>query len=152
MNDCNLGSLLTRCLRMEELAFDFYGYLIERFSDQAELVTQLKRIRADEADHVRAVKEVLASLTPVRLESHVDEEVYEDLSSTVDYMERVMSDGLDTVDDVYEAITVLEHIEFDVVMKYVDYQEIRFEFTRNYLRNQSVEHTNRIYRALRHLA
>ncbi|MGE4195456.1 MAG: hypothetical protein AB7E51_18890 [Pseudodesulfovibrio sp.] len=71
------------------------------------------------------------------------------LEETLAYVRSKGDKAFESGDDICTAIERMEALEFDVVLSFVSVSEIQFEFTRNYLRNQSVEHTNKIYRLQR---
>lgn len=142
-----LGKLIELAIEMERKAYDFYKYLEIRFSDRTEFVECLCGIKEDELLHLRVLKEIKASLSDVRLLAPIPE-------TTMAHMERVRSflddldmDSLNTADQIFDAIQELETVEFDIVLDFVEISEIDFQFTKDYLKSQSVDHMKKVYKA-----
>lgn len=141
-----LGTLLGLLSQLEQTAYDFYRTLRDTNRFDRETSETLAEIMADEADHARAVREITASLPGYRLESPVPGDLIRQLEETLAHVRDKGHKVFESSDDICFAIERMEALEFDLVLSFVSISEIQFEFTRNYLQNQSVEHTNKIYR------
>jgi rubrerythrin len=148
-NHGTLGALLGLLAQLEQAAYDFYRQLRDNHRADRELSDILADIMADEVHHARAVQEITDSLPAYRLESPVPGNIIRQLEETLAYVRSKGDKAFESGDDICTAIERMEALEFDVVLSFVSVSEIQFEFTRNYLRNQSVEHTNKIYRLQR---
>jgi len=142
-----LDLLLKLSLELENLAYDFYGELEARFTHKPELAKTLAAIKADEKMHIRVVEEIRKSLTPVRLKMMVPAEPIQQLETALEFIRSTNVNDLKSSDDICDAIERLEAVEFDVALAFVDISEINYDFTKQYLKNQTVEHTNKIYHA-----
>lgn len=142
-----LENLLDLAMEMEQQAYDFYAWLEKHFQKNDGFVECLCGIKEDERLHLRVLKEIKASLSDVRLQSPVDPEAVEKVQGILKYVQDLDPSTLRDSESIITAIQTLEAVEFDMVMQFVDMNEIHYEFTREYLRNESVDHTNRIYRA-----
>ncbi len=142
-----LGTLIDLAIKMEQTAYEFYDNLEQHFLQNESFVGCLSGIKEDELLHLRVLTEIKASLNDVRLASLVKQESIDKVEHILDYMDTINVADLKTGDEVVEAIRTLENAEFDIVMEFVDADEINFEFTREYLKNESIDHTNRIYKA-----
>ena len=142
-----LGELIDLAMQMEEQAWKFYDALETTFKDNSEFNQCMAGIKDDETMHLRVLSEIRQSLSPVRLQSVVGQEVIDTVQQVLTYMEGIDFAALTDVEDVIEAIRTLEQVEFDVVLSFVDINEITFDFTREYLKNESLDHSNRIYLA-----
>lgn len=143
-----LENLLVVSLELEKRAYAFYDSLVERYADNEELVETLQVIRRDEKEHISIVEAITAALSPGLLSRQVPPEEYQTLARVVEYMRDLNLDSLETSDDVCEAIRTLERIEFDTALSFLDIEDIKLNYTSEYIRNQSVAHTNLIYKAL----
>lgn len=146
-SDLTLGKLIDRAAEMERMAYDFYAALEEQFKSNGEFVACLNGIKEDELLHLRVLTEIKRSLSDVRLLSPVTEEAMKRLVNVLDFLEKTDVTALKTTDEICDAITKLEEVEFDVVMGFVGLEEINFEFTKEYLRNESLEHGNKVFQA-----
>ncbi|WP_316898758.1 hypothetical protein [Pseudodesulfovibrio indicus] len=144
--DNTLGTLLGLLAQLEQTAYDFYRRLRDSHRSDRELSDILADIMADEVHHARAVQEITDSLPAYRLESPVPADLIRQLEETLTYVHSRGDKAFESGDDICTAIERMEALEFDLVLSFVGVSEIQFEFTRNYLQNQSVEHTNKIYR------
>ena len=145
-NGHTLGHLLELLEELERLAFEFYRELRLRHLDNHELAVVLSDIMADELHHARVVREIADSLSQGRKQAPVPEETIRGVAETLAYIRTRNATLFDSTDDVCEAIEKIETFEFGVVLSFVDISEIKYEFTRVYLQDQSVDHTNKIYR------
>ena len=143
-----LGRLLELLAQLEGTAYDFYATLRRRYRDNRELYGTLADIMADEVDHTRVVREITESLPGVRLQSPVPADLIWQIADTLDFVHGGGEALFESPEAVCQAIERVEALEFDVVLSFVSLSEINFEFTRNYLQNQSVDHTNKIYRLI----
>lgn len=146
-SDLTLGRLIELAMQMEKQAFVFYDTLEQNFSDNAEFVGCLTGIKEDELMHYRVLSEIRQSLSDVRLESEVSAESIKRLTDVLAFLDDLDMNALKDEDTAVEAIQTLEAVEFDVVMDFVDAEEIAFKFTREFLKNESLDHANRIFKA-----
>lgn len=142
-----LGQLIDRAMEMERLAYDFYEALEKKYENNTDFVRCLSEIKEDERQHLRVLNEIRQSLSEVRLETKVTIDAMHRLTDVVAFLKHLDVAELETTDDVCDAIRKLEAVEFDVVMGFVGLEEIDFEFTREYLANETVEHGQKIFRA-----
>ena len=147
MQETTLGALIDLALEMEKKAYAFYDSLEKRFSDRAEFVVCVQEVKRDELLHQRVLKEIRDSLSEGRLSVPVDAEPAERLQAVLDFLKDVDVNAFKDAEDVSQAIQTLESVEFDVVLSFVNIDEIDYEFTREYLQNESVAHTDRVFRA-----
>ena len=143
----SLEHLIDLAMEMEKKAFAFYDGLSRRHQDRPEFIACLDDVKKDELLHQRVLKEIRASMSKARLAAPVDAEPIERLQSVIDFLDEVNVEDLRDADDVSQAINTLESVEFDVVLGFVDIEEIDYAFTRDFLQNESVAHTDRIFRA-----
>lgn len=146
-----LARLIDLASQMERKAYKFYDQLEKEHRSNKGFVDSLAGIKEDELLHLRVLTEIRSSLSDVRLASSVDEESVDKLEALLAFMDTVDVSSLKTADQIIDTIQRLEEVEFDIVMNFVKIDEINFAFTRDYLRNESIDHTNRIYRAQQHL-
>ncbi|MDC0336210.1 hypothetical protein OAN24_04885 [Pseudodesulfovibrio sp.] len=142
-----LGKLIALAMEMEMQAYEFYGALEKRFCGNEQFCTCLSGVKEDELLHLRVLKEIKASLSEVRLLSPVTEESIESMEQALEFIKHLDVGNLTSTEEVCDAIGRLEAVEFDVVMNFVNADEIDFEFTREYLKNESIDHASRIYLA-----
>lgn len=146
-----LRYLINLAMEMEKRAYAFYGGLEKNLADNALFVSCMRDIKEDELMHLRVLQEIRDSLSEVRLESTVPNETIEKLERAHEYLDGLDMDTLTDADDIIDAIRTLEDTEFGVVMSFVDITEINFEFTRDYLQNETVDHASRIFKAQQYL-
>jgi len=152
MADTNtLGRLLVLLSRLETAAYDFYDEFREYHDGDPERGALVADILADEAAHARVVREITASLARVRLDAPVPAALLRDLEDILEMITERDEDLFASADNTCMVIERMESLEFDVVLSFVNVSEIRYEFTRDYLANQSVDHTNKVYQLLRSL-
>ena len=144
---CTLGQLIDLAMEVEQKAYDFYAGLEKKFKDNKQFVSCVRGIKEDELLHYRILTEIQEALPKHRLSMSIPEEKIVPVQKVVNFLDTVDLEGMSDVDDVIEAIRILEEVEFDVVMTFVDTEEIDFELTREYLKNESLDHNNRIYLA-----
>ena len=143
-----LGRLIKLAMEMEKRAYTFYDTLEKDFGAVEGVVECMRGIKEDEKLHLRVLEEIRDSLSEVRLQSPVTPSTIENMEKAREFMDNLDMSTLDTADKVYDAVQQLEAVEFDVVMSFVDADEINFEFTREYLKNETVDHAKRVSHAL----
>lgn len=142
-----LERLIDLAAEMEKISYDFYDALERRFSNNPEFLLCIKGVKEDELLHLRVLNEIRDSLSPVRLQAEVTVETVEKIEKNREFMKSLDIASLESVDQICEIIRQLESVEFDVVMEFVSLDEIDFEFTKEYLRNESLEHGAKIFHA-----
>lgn len=142
-----LDRLIDLASEMERISYDFYEALEKRFSNNSEFLLCLKGIKEDELLHLRVLNEIRESLPPVRLQAEVTVEIIDTIEKNREFMTNLDIASLQTTDQICDVIRQLESVEFDVVMEFVSLDEVDFEFTREYLRNESLEHGAKIFHA-----
>lgn len=143
-----LGRLIKLAMEMEQRAYAFYDTLEKQFAGVEGVKECMHGIKEDELLHLRVLREIESSLSEVRLLSPVTPSTVENMENTREFMDNLDIDSLDTPDKIYDAVQKLEAVEFDVVMSFVNADEINFEFTREYLKNETVDHAQRVSKAL----
>lgn len=142
-----LGKLIDLAMEMERLSYGFYEDLAKKYENNSEFVRWISEIKADERLHLRVLTEIRQSLSDVRLGTSVSIDAMDRLQESVAYLKTLNVSNLKSTDEVCDAIQRLEAVEFDVVMGFVGIEEIDFEFTREFLANESVEHGKKIFQA-----
>lgn len=146
-NSHTLADLLDLALEMERRAYAFYQDLENRFADNQEFVSCLEGVKEDEKLHLRVLVEIRDSLPDYRLETPVSEESVGRIRKVLDFIDENSVEAMGSTEDIFDAIGVLEEVEFDVVMEFVGIDEIDFEFSREFLQHESLAHSTRIMRA-----
>lgn len=146
-NTFTLGNLIELAMQMEKNSYEFYEALATRFGSNKEFVDCLDEIKKDELLHYQILTEIKNSLSELRLQAPVTEESVNALKASLEFLAATDPADLKDEEMAVDAIRTLEDVEFDVVMAFVDTDEIDFEFTREYLKNESLGHANRIYKA-----
>lgn len=146
-NSCTLGQLIDLAMEVEQKAYDFYAGLEEKFKNNEQFVSCVCGIKEDELLHYRILTEIQEALPEHRLTMPIPKEKVVPVQRVIKFLDTVDLDGMSDVDEVIDAIRTLEEVEFDVVMVFVDTEEIDFELTREYLKNESLDHNSRIYLA-----
>lgn len=149
MNDVSgsLGQLITLAMEVETKAYDFYDRLEKKFSDNEQFVSCVSHIKQDELLHFRILTEIQQSLSEHRLATPVPEETVAHVRKVLTFLDELDLEAMADIDAIIDAIRTLEEVEFDVVMVFVDAEEIDFQFTREYLKNESLDHSNRTFLA-----
>jgi rubrerythrin len=146
-----LGTLLDLVARLEDTAYDFYAKLRERCPDNPETVELLSDIMEDELLHARVIQDIARSLPDFRRATPVPSDVILQLEQTLGSVLGREDELFACTDATCSAIERIEAMEFDVVLSLVNVPEIEYDFTCRYVRNQAVDHTNKVYRLLRSL-
>lgn len=146
-SDLTLGRLIELAMEMEKQAFLFYEALEGNFRDKKDFVGCLSGIKEDELMHHRVLVDIKRSLSDTRLASPVTQVSIKRVVDVLQFLEDLNYPELDDEEKAVAAIQTLEAVEFDVVMDFVDADEIDFEFTREFLKNESLDHGNRIFKA-----
>lgn len=139
-----LAHLLELSYELEQVAYDFYGALQNRFRHQPELVATLDSIKEDERLHLRMVQEMSDALADSDLSTFVHTDTVHLLERTLEYIRRVDVDSLDATNDIRDAIQTLEAAEIDVVLAYVDESTIGNDFVLENLTDESGSHAKRV--------
>jgi len=142
-----LGQLIEKAMKMETLAYEFYDRLETHFGKNEAFVQCLSGIKEDEVLHLRVLTEIRDSLSEIRLEAPVTSEAVHGIEKAIETMESLELSPSTDVDTVIDSMRIVEDVEFDVVMAFVDADEICFEFTRDYLKNESLDHARKVFLA-----
>ncbi|OIQ50353.1 hypothetical protein BerOc1_02284 [Pseudodesulfovibrio hydrargyri] len=146
-----LGALLDLVARLEDAALGFYAELRERCPDSPEAAELLSAIMDDERLHARTVRDISASLPEFSRQTAVPSDIIERMEQTLEFVQSRDEELFASPDATCAAIERIESMEFDVVLSLVNVPEVEFDFTGQYVRNQAVDHTNKVYRLLRSL-
>lgn len=142
-----LGRFIDLAIQMEKQAYDFYKGLEEMYKDNTDLAECFVGIKEDESKHVRILLKIKESLSDIRLLGSVPESAVQRIQNVLEYQEKTDFAALNDADAILDAMRGMEDLEFDVVMEFVDADEIDFELTSEYLKNETIDHANRIFRA-----
>jgi rubrerythrin len=146
-----LGRLLDLVAQLEDTAYDFYAKLRERCPDKPEAAELLSDIMDDELLHARVVRDITCSLPDFRRATPVPSDVILRLEQTLGAVLGLDDKLFACSDATCSAIERIESMEFDVVLSLINVPELEYDLTGKYVRNQAVDHTNRVYRLLRSL-
>jgi rubrerythrin len=146
-----LGALLGLVAQLEDTAYAFYGKLRKRHPDDPELSEVLSSIMEDELLHARVVRDIAGSLPEFSRRAPVPPDLVRRLERTLECLHGREDELFACTDATCAAIEKMEALEFDVVLSFVSIPEVEYDFAGGYVQNQSVDHTNKVYRLLRSL-
>jgi rubrerythrin len=147
----NLGTLLDLVAQLEDAAYGFYAKLRERCPDNPEAAELLAAIMEDELLHARVIQDLTQALPSFHREASVPPDLIERLEQTLECLRARDEELFESTDATCSAIEKMESLEFDVVLSFVNVPEFEYDSAASYVRNQAVDHTNKVYRLLRSL-
>ncbi|WP_338669213.1 hypothetical protein [Pseudodesulfovibrio methanolicus] len=146
-----LGTLLDLVAQLEDAAYGFYAKLRERCPDNPEVAELLVAIMEDELLHARVIQDITESLPAFQRRTSVPPDLIERLEQTLDSLRGRDEELFESTDATCSAIEKMESLEFDVVLSFINIPEFEYDSAAGYVRNQAVDHTNKVYRLLRSL-
>jgi rubrerythrin len=146
-----LGTLLDLVAQLEDTAYGFYGELRERCPDNPEAAEILASIMEDELGHARMVRDIVGSLPEFSRRAPVPSDLVRRLEQTLEGVRDRDDELFASTDAICAAIERIEALEFDVVLSFVSIPEVEYDLAGGYVQDQSVDHTNKVYRLLRSL-
>jgi len=143
-DDQTIAALFELAITAEEAAQDFYLGLVEKFSHLTAVSDFWREMMEDEVLHVRALKEIRASLTPDQFSAPVDPAVWWKAKEVSRFSAQKRLNSVKTLKDACQSAHYLEYSEVNTVFEFLLTEFTSSDKSREFIVSQLRNHIEKL--------
>jgi rubrerythrin len=143
-NDQTIAALFELAITAEEAAQDFYLGLVEKFSHLPTIADFWQKMMEDEVLHVRALREIRASLTPDQFSAPVEPAIWWKAKEVSRFSVQKRLNSVKTLEDAYQSAHYLEYSEINTVFEFLLTEFTSSDKSREFIASQLRDHVEKL--------